>query len=65
MEIEKEVKTFVVDYICDKCSKGKMIPTGICLTTSPSQYPHKCNQCNYIETFRTQYPYHHYKRITF
>ena len=31
--------------ICDKCG-GELIPTGICLTTYPTQYPYKCENSN-------------------
>lgn len=58
METKKEVKTVQVDYECPKCETGKLRPTGICLTTYPPMYPHKCTDCDYGETFTDKmYPY--------
>jgi len=66
MEEKKEVKTFVVNYICDECGKGKMVPTaGIYLTSNPPQWPHECTHCNNTKTFRICYPYHHFRPDTF
>jgi Zn finger protein HypA/HybF involved in hydrogenase expression len=55
-EIEQEVKTFTVYYLCDECGKGRMEPTGICLTSNPLQWPHKCNKCGSEKTFKVKYP---------
>lgn len=50
-EKRTEVKTYVVRYICDDCGEGEMVPTGLCLSIWPAQYPHKCNKCGASETF--------------
>ena len=64
METRKEVKQVQVDYQCPKCKKGYLRPTGMALTTYPPQFPHKCNNCDYMETFRDkQYPYIDYEEI--
>lgn len=53
MEVKNEVKTVRVDYLCPKCEKGFLRPTGQVQTAYPPQYPHKCNNpdCDYYETF--------------
>lgn len=58
METTKEVKTIQVDYDCPKCEVGKLRPTGQKLLSYPLQYPHKCTECDFTETFRGKtYPY--------
>jgi hypothetical protein len=63
MEVKNEVKTIRVDFLCPKCEKGFLRPTGNVLTTYPAQYPpqypHKCNNpdCDYVQTFGNVYPY--------
>ncbi len=54
-EIEEEVKTYKVIYICDECFEGEMEWNGIGLTTYPMQYPHKCNKCGALKTFRDRH----------
>lgn len=61
-EIRHEVKTFLVDMICEHCGKGYMRPIGnIALTTSPLQYPHQCDKCGYVENYTKNYPYEIYE----
>lgn len=50
-EIEQEVKTFRVHYICDECGKGEMLPTGVMLASNPPQYPHECTKCDATTRF--------------
>lgn len=58
MEINKEVKIIEVHFKCDKCGDGFLRPTGLCLTSNPPRYPHKCTHCDYSETFvDITYPY--------
>lgn len=58
MEIKTETKQIEVDFECPECKNGKLRPTGEELETFPIQYPHKCNECSYTETFvDIQYPY--------
>ena len=62
-----EVKTFKVEYICDKCKKGIMVeickhdrdPT-IKITSNPA-YFHKCFECNYQKCLNKHYPYIEYE----
>ena len=59
MEMVAEAKTLVVDMVCDKCGKGRMVPHGnITLTSYPEQYPHKCENCGYTANYDVRYPYH-------
>lgn len=61
-EERREVKTFEVDMICDKCGKGFMRPAGnIVLATYPIQYPHECTNCGNRENYTKKYPYTEYE----
>lgn len=53
----RKVESHQVDEKCPVCQKGWMRPTGIVLTNMPPQYPHKCNSCNYEQTYSVRYPY--------
>ena len=64
MEQEKEVKSYQINYICDKCGKGKMIATGISLHCgSLASYEHVCDECGIRERFDKEYPTIRYKEI--
>lgn len=54
MEIKKEVKTFEVEYLCDKCNEP-VVFSGRALLTSPMKYPHSC-QCGEEYVFYCIYP---------
>lgn len=56
MEISKEVKVYLVEYKCPECENGQLLPTGNALMTYPPKYPHKCTECDYMQTFSHQYP---------
>ena len=51
-EVKKKIDVFRLDYICDKCEKGRMRHTGLVLTSMPPQYPHECDECGHAQTFR-------------
>lgn len=42
---------------------GVMESWGICLTSDPPQYPHKCTHCGVSETFNKTYPYIEYEEM--
>lgn len=56
MEFKRPVKTVWIGYWCDQCGQGEMKHVGTMLTSSPPQYPHKCTNCGYEETFWSSYP---------
>ncbi len=59
MEMVAEVKTIIVEMVCDKCGEGKMLPSGnVMLSSNPMLYPHRCNKCGYEENYKVQYPFH-------
>ncbi len=59
------VQAYMVCLMCDKCDGGEMKPTGICLTSLPPQYPHRCDQCGHEETVRGKtYPHHEYVKCS-
>jgi len=62
-ETRKDVKQVQVDYLCPKCNIGHLRPTGTVFPTNPPQFAHKCNNCDYMETFLKQYPYIDYVEI--
>lgn len=62
---EKEAPVTVVriDYECDKCKKGLMLPSGSFEYASmPPRIPHKCNVCGESTDFTTRYPTIAYRR---
>jgi hypothetical protein len=54
-EQRKQVLPVRVNYSCDKCG-GDVLPTGVCLTSYPAQYPHDCQWCGKRYTFTSLYP---------
>lgn len=55
-EIKKEIKSYSVDYVCDQCEIGNLLPTGLCLTSMPPKFPHICNYCNAYYELSKRYP---------
>ena len=50
---KRKVKAmYITEAICDNCG-GRLVPTDICLTTYPAQYPYQCKNpdCDYHATF--------------
>lgn len=43
-------------YICDKCGKSDMKPTGKVLFSNPPFFEHKCDECGYVKEFKSCYP---------
>lgn len=58
MEMVAEAKTIIVEMICDKCERGKMIPTEEMLCSYPPQYPHECEKCGHKTNYPFRYPFH-------
>ena len=64
-EKKTEVRTIMVRLMCDKCEGGEMKPTGLCLTSIPPQYPHKCDKCGAeVTVHRHTYPRTEYEEVT-
>ncbi len=53
---QSPLRPIQVDRVCDKCGEGRMRPTGVALASYPPLFPHKCESCGAIDTFRQQYP---------
>jgi hypothetical protein len=49
-------KMMQVNYICDECNKGRMIPTGAAYMCHPARYIHKCYDCGNIQELDYMYP---------
>jgi hypothetical protein len=60
MEEKREVKTYMIDYTCDKCDSGKMRPIRM-LMCNPPKWVHKCESCGLEKTFDVKYPYTTYE----
>lgn len=56
MEQKTECKVFIIEFLCPQCKTGKLVHSGMILTSMPPQYPHNCPNCNYNETFLEIYP---------
>ncbi len=41
----KITSMYITEAICDKCG-SKLLPTNVCLTTYPPQYPYACENKN-------------------
>lgn len=54
-EKRRPVQLVRVSYACDQCG-GDVLPTGMCLTSYPAQYPHDCQDCGERYTFTSLYP---------
>lgn len=55
MERQQPATAVIVDYVCDECRHGHMMPTGEIRMDEPA-WPHMCNNCGYIENFSVKYP---------
>lgn len=64
MEQKTYLNTVKVEMTCNYCKKGKMLPTGITLTSYPPQYPHACDNCDTRENFLEVYPSVRYEEIS-
>jgi hypothetical protein len=57
-----DVTPVKVQAFCDQSNcNGEMRPTGTCLTTMPPIYPHQCDKCGAIESFKRTYPFIDYR----
>jgi DNA-directed RNA polymerase subunit RPC12/RpoP len=65
MEETFDVKPVGVKYICDKCGKGEMLPTGRNdWSANPPLLEHECNYCGTKMKFHEKYPLIRYQTIT-
>jgi len=56
MEERQDVKLVRIEFKCPECETGYLEPTGQVFTTNPPMFPHKCNVCEYGQTFNENYP---------
>ena len=62
-ERHTEVRTFLAEMECDECQKGDMKPFGFVLTTDPSLYQHRCENCGNVRNYQEKYPKVFYRII--
>ena len=63
-ELNKKVETYIINYVCDECGEGLMLPTGMAFYTSPLQYEHRCDNCGDTQKFHDKkYPLTQYRYI--
>ncbi len=55
-ESKKLVQMYEVDYMCDVCGIGRVLPTSLSFATYPPKFPHECNHCHDKYTFNFTYP---------
>ena len=55
-EVTFEVQTVGVDYICDKCWKGKMVYKEFEADRLSAPFQHACDNCGDIQSFPEKYP---------
>lgn len=55
-EIKVEIKSYRVSYLCEKCTYGDLVFTGLVQLTDPPFYEHLCNHCGNHEAFLKKYP---------
>lgn len=60
-EVKYEIKQMEVHKKCPKCGKGHMISTGEVDFGDVLTFPHKCDNCGHIESYRNTYPYTKYE----
>lgn len=61
-----EVRNVGVDYVCDTCNEGIMLPTGNnMLLSHPPQFEHQCNNINCCakQNFTERYPTFRVERV--
>jgi len=64
MEKHYAVQPTGVQYICDTCREGEMLPTGQNnWSTDPPEFEHSCNQCGTKNTLKEKYPLIRYQSI--
>lgn len=51
-----DVKPQLVEYICDDCGTGIMIPDNSVLTSFPPKWKHVCNNCGAAKILSQSYP---------
>lgn len=64
-EVEKEVKTFLINMLCD-CEKGFLILTGKfkpAIASGEMLHVHKCTKCGKLFDLKKRYPLHKYETV--
>jgi len=62
-----ELKVVGVDYVCDRCNKGHMLPnSNSMLMSDPPKFQHACNNpdCKNVQWFTERYPTVRHERVT-
>lgn len=55
-EVDIPLLPVKVEYMCDECEVGKMVPTNAAFLTNPMQHHHICNKCGHSITLPDRYP---------
>jgi hypothetical protein len=48
--------TYMVEYLCDDCNRGGMVPTGQAIQSNPPRMMHVCQTCGAKKFFDVMYP---------
>lgn len=52
----EEVRTYRIDYRCDRCNRANMVVTSKILGTTTKKYVHRCRGCGAQEILDVHYP---------
>ena len=56
-EVETILNVPGINYICDGCGSGKMLPTGkVFHQDSVTLFPHRCENCETLDNYEINYP---------
>jgi transposase-like protein len=51
------MKHITIKKKCPSCKDGEMQRTGVCYTSYPALYGHKCDKCDKMGSYKNTYPY--------
>lgn len=63
MEKDVEVKTKLVNYLCDDCGGVVDYSDGNMLLSTPPKFKHACRDCHKEYIFTHKYPYTKYEYV--
>lgn len=55
-EMEHQVRTFRIKYVCDQCAEGEMKSGHGISNSFGTDWYHKCDKCGHEQWFETCYP---------
>ena len=64
---KREVKVFLLNYVCDKCTLGDMVHTGAIYVDPERKYEHRCNNedCGNVDRYSEKFPQQEFEYVRF